>query len=535
MDNVFIEDCMKNVNFTNYEFRNLRKRNDIYVDKTRYIYSLLSCGDSILVNTAPRRFGKSLTISTFESLFSGQRELFRGLYIDYTNYDFSFHPVIKIDFAGLGTYTAADTELYIKDALTLCAKNNVVDLVDSSPDRMLRMLCFSLNEKYSAAPVILIDEYDRPINSCYDKNERVLIQRCLCGFFSSFKALVPFLRFVYITGVLHFTGLGVFSGLNNILDISMDRPYSGLLGYTEDEIITYFAEGIQEYAEKEGLTCSEVIDELRSWYDGYLLAPGGARVYNPVSIGAFMYYLEFRNFWVKTGSSELEVQYARKYHIALVDLGDMILDSDSLDAFNILDFLNGERMSDDKLLKLLFMSGYLTIDYEKDGLLYLRFPNREVRRSLFLDWGLAYSPDDMDIELYTPSRRIRNALSAADIDQAIRVVNEVLSILCYDHYKGDELTYCGFLMSIFGASLEDVPRGEEHTARGRMDIFLSAGNHIYIAEVKLDGKASSALEQIEARGYADKYRSTGKNVHLLGLNIDSTAHRISDYSIEDIN
>ena len=192
-------------------------------------------------------------------------------------------------------------------------------------------------------------------------------------------------------------------------------------------------------------------------------------------------------------------------------------------------------MSDDKLLKLLFMSGYLTIDYEKDGLLYLRFPNREVRRSLFLDWGLAYSTDDMNIELYTPSRRIRNALATADIDQTIRVVNEVLSILCYDHYKGDELTCCGFLMSIFGASLEDVPRGEEHTARGRMDIFLSAGNHIYIAEVKLDGKASSALEQIEARGYADKYRSTGKNVHLLGMNIDSTAHRISDYSIEDIN
>lgn len=342
----------------------------------------------------------------------------------------------------MGTYTAADTELYIKDALTLCAKNNAVDLENSLPDRMLKMLCFSLNEKYSAAPVILIDEYDRPINSCYDKNERVLIQRCLCGFYSSFKALVPSLRFVYITGVL----LGVFNGLNNILDISMDRHYSGLLGYTEDEIITYFAEGMQEYAEKEGLTCSEVIDELRSWYDGYLLAPGGAKVYNPVSIGAFMYYLEFRNFWVKTGSSELVVQYARKYHIALVDLGDMILDSDSLDAFNILDFLNGERLSDDKLLKLLFMSGYLTIDYEKDGLLYLRFPNREVRRSLFLDWGLAYSPDDMNIELYTPSRRIRNALSAADIDQAIRVVNKVLSILCYDHYKDDELTYCGFLM-----------------------------------------------------------------------------------------
>ena len=192
-------------------------------------------------------------------------------------------------------------------------------------------------------------------------------------------------------------------------------------------------------------------------------------------------------------------------------------------------------MSNDKLLKLLFMSGYLTIDYEKNDLLYLRFPNRGVRRSLFLDWGMAYSPDNMDVELYTPSRRIRNALADADIDRAIHVVNEVLSILCYDHYKDDELTYCGFLVSIFGASLEDVPRGEEHTAKGRMDIFLSEGNHIYITEVKLNGKTSSALEQFEARGYADKYRSTGKNVHLLGLNIDSIAHRISDYSIEDIN
>ena len=535
MDNIFIEDCMKNVSFTNCEFRKLRSRGDVYVDKTRYIYSLLSSSDSIIVNTAPRRFGKSLTISTLESLFSGHRELFRGLYIDNTDYDFSFHPVIKIDFSGLGTYTADTTETYIKDALALCAKNNGIALDDSTPDRMLRLLCMALIEKYSAEPVILIDEYDRPINSCYDKNERILIQRCLRGFYSSFKALVPYLRLVYITGVLHFSGLGVFSGLNNIFDISMDKHYSGFLGYTEEEILSSFSEGINEYSEKKGIPFEEVLDEMRNWYDGYLFAPDGISVYNPVSIGAFMYHLEFRNFWFKTGSSELVVQYARKYHISLVDLGDMVLDSDSLDAFNILDFMNGERMSKDRLIKLLFMSGYLTIDHEEDGLLYLRFPNREVRRSLFLDWGTAYSPDNMDVELYIPSRRIRTALAAADINQAIQVVNEVLSMLCYDHFREDELTYCGFLMSIFGASLEDIPRGEEHTAKGRMDIFLSAGDHIYIVEVKLNGKASNALDQIESRGYADKYLFTGKNVHLLGLNIDSTAHRISDYSIEDIN
>ena len=527
------EDRMDNANFTLYEFELIKKNKMVYVDKTDFIYRIVQNEGMVVVNTAPRRLGKSLTVSTLKSLFSGNRELFRGLWIDHSDFPFGKHPVIRIDFGSLSSFTAEDTEAHISFWIQYAAAEAKIELDDGKPGIMLQNLLLKLKERYSAKPVILIDEYDRPMNECENPAERLRIQKALREFYSSLKGLVPYVHLTYITGVLHFSGLGIFSGLNNLVDISMDDNFSGLLGYTEDEIRKYFALGIREYAKKMKITEDNVIEQLRDWYDGYLLTPNGVRVYNPVSIGAFMYYLEFRNYWLRTGSSKIIVNYAKKYHINLRDLGDMAIELDDTAVFSILEFLDGEKLPKEKLLSLLYMTGYLTIDHNEDETLYLRFPNREVMRTLFLDWGNAYSKQGEQIEFRAPSAKIAKALASGDVKKAVEYINGVLALLAYDHFSADELTYCGFLMSILGASLEDISRGEEHTARGRLDIFASSGNHAYVIEVKLNRSADEAISQIEENGNTEKFLQWAgtkkRTLHEVGFSINSNTHKIEDW------
>ena len=345
-------DAMDNANFTLYEFELIRKNGMVYIDKTDYIYHIARKEGMVIVNTAPRRLGKSLTVSTLKSLFSGNRELFKGLWIDSSDFPFEKHPVIRIDFGALSSFTAEGTEEHLALWIGFAAELEGISLERRNPGTMLNDLVTKLISLHRACPVILIDEYDRPLNECDDPEERIRIQRLLREFYSTFKGLAPYVYLTYITGVLHFSGLGIFSGLNNLIDISMDDNYSGLFGYTEKEIRENFSEGIREYAEKKGISGDEVMEGLRDWYDGYLLTPHGTRVYNPVSIGAFMYYLEFRNYWLRTGSSRLIVSYAKKYRINLCDLGDMSIELDDTSVFDILEFLDGGKLPAERLLSL---------------------------------------------------------------------------------------------------------------------------------------------------------------------------------------
>ena len=528
------EKDMDRANFSSFDFERIRKRGTVYVDKTMYIKRLLDLDSNVVVCTAPRRMGKSLFAFTLESLFLGKRELFKGLYIDGTGYDYEFHPVIHIDFAILGTFTSAGIDSFLSRELRRTARLCGLDMELAEPKDMLADLVDELWLKYDSAPVILIDEYDRPLNSC-DETERLPeIQQALRRFYSVFKGLSPRLHLVYITGILKFSGLGIFSGLNNLVDISMDDRFAGMFGYTEEEVREYFHEGIEEYAQKEGMSEEGVYEALREMYDGYLLSPRGVRVYNPVSIGMFMYYLELENYWIRTGNMTIVINYARRHRITLDKLGSMTITKLDLELFSIFDFLSGEEMAVSRLLALLLMTGYLTIDSVDKDTIRLRIPNHEVMETLFASWGDAYLPERFaDYYTISYSLQIRRALSEGNIEEAVDNINHVLSIVSYDHLRCDELMYGGLIMAILGASLDEVPRSEEHTARGRMDMFARAGRNIYIIETKLDGSADAALRQIEEMGYADKYRAKarrkGLSIHLLGLSLDSKEHRITEW------
>ena len=525
---------MDRANFSSFDFERIRKRGTVYVDKTMYIRRLLELDSNVIVSTAPRRMGKSLFTFTLESLFLGKRELFKGLYIDSTGYDYEFHPVIHIDFAILGTFTAEGIDAFISRELRRTARLSGIEMELVEPRAMIVDLVDELSFKYGSAPVILIDEYDRPLNSC-DETERLAeIQQALRRFYSTFKGLSARLHLVYITGILKFSGLGIFCGLNNLVDISMDDRFSGMFGYTEDELRGNFGEGIAEYAEKEGLSEEGAYEALREMYDGYLLSPNGVRVYNPVSIGMFMYYLELENYWIRTGNMTIVINYARRHRITLDKLSPMTITRQDLELFSIFDFLSGEEMPVSRLLALLLMTGYLTIDSADKDAIRLRIPNHEVMETLFASWGDTYLPERFaDSYTMSYSLQIRRALSEGDVEGAVESINHVLSVVSYDHLCCDELLYGGLIITMLGASLDEVPRSEEHTSRGRMDLFARAGRNIYIIETKLDGSADAALRQIEERGYADKYRDKarrkGLSVHLLGLSLDSKEHRITGW------
>ena len=282
-----------------------------------------------------------------------------------------------------------------------------------------------------------------------------------------------------------------------------------------------------------------VYEALREMYDGYLLSPRGVRVYNPVSIGMFMYYLELENYWIRTGNMTIVINYARRHRITLDKLGSMTITKLDLELFSIFDFLSGEEMAVSRLLALLLMTGYLTIDSVDKDTIRLRIPNHEVMETLFASWGDAYLPERFaDYYTISYSLQIRRALSEGNIEEAVDNINHVLSIVSYDHLRCDELMYGGLIMAILGASLDEVPRSEEHTSRGRMDMFARAGRNIYIIETKLDGGADAALRQIEEMGYADKYRDKarrkGLSIHLLGLSLDSKEHRIGKWKEKEV-
>ena len=528
------EKDMDRANFSSFDFERIRKRGTVYVDKTMYIKRLLDLDSNVVVCTAPRRMGKSLFAFTLESLFLGKRELFKGLYIDGTGYDYEFHPVIHIDFAILGTFTSAGIDSFLSRELRRTARLCGLDMELAEPKDMIADLVDELWLKYDSAPVILIDEYDRPLNSC-DETERLPeIQQALRRFYSVFKGLSPRLHLVYITGILKFSGLGIFSGLNNLVDISMDDRFAGMFGYSEEEVREYFHEGIEEYAEKEGMSEEGVYEALREMYDGYLLSPRGVRVYNPVSIGMFMYYLELENYWIRTGLSTIVVNYARKHQLSLDAIGDMSINLDSLATFSIIDFLSGGTLSDDKLLALLLMTGYLTFTGERneEGRLCLRVPNKEVLRTLAYEWESVYVPPQVNLS-DTIAYKIAKAMKAGDTATIIECLNHGLTFVTYDGFRLDERFFDSLFLSMLGISLESIPRGEEHTTRGRIDLFARSGSHAYIFETKIDRSAESAIRQIEEKGYSDKFihwsRSNGITMHIVGLDISKDKRQIVEW------
>ena len=355
-------------------FGKMIRQEYIYVDKTQYIYNMLSSGSQYYFLSRPRRFGKSLLISTLKELFRGNRELFEGLWI-YDKVDWASYPVIHIDFSNLNYETPDQLKNSLSRMLDRCAEEYDVS-IDEDSDYKLKFA--ELIRKLSTINpvVILVDEYDKPIIDMVDRKHVALINRdILRNFYSTIKGSDEYLRFAFLTGVSKFSRVSVFSGLNNLRDITLSKDFSTLLGYSQEELHIHFQEQIQAASDQLNTPPAELMKTIAGWYNGYSW-DGKNYVYNPFSMLNFFQEFRFDNYWFSSGTPSMLVKLIAENNISIPTLEDMVANSTVLDSFDI------ENM---EVASLLFQTGYLTIKNTSgppdNRLFHLSFPNREVKES----------------------------------------------------------------------------------------------------------------------------------------------------------
>jgi hypothetical protein len=488
----------------------------VYVDKTREILELVSNGVYFFLSR-PRRFGKSVMLSTLHELFSGNLDLFRGLYIE-DRWDWEKkHPVIRISF-GSGDF--ASEEKFDRMIHRILERNQrrlgiACRAGIEDPGSCLEELIETAWRNYGQKAVILIDEYDKPILDHITDRDRARFNRDkLKGFYSIIKDLDEFIRFVMITGVSKFSKMNLFSGLNNLEDITIDSKFATLCGYTHEEVKQYFSEHLQ------GVD----LEKLKEWYNGYNYF--GQPVYNPFDILLFFAKdKEYRPYWWSTGNPSFLIDILKEQPRYLPDLENCMVDDLILDTFDV-DHID--------IAALLWQTGYLTFA-EKweaiDGTVYrLKVPNREIQISLnnlFFNYLTSLSS-----EVRRLKQDIHRILTAGDLDALRRHLQSIFSSIPYHNYKDGVIQrYEGYYASVvyaYMASLGFQIIAEDTTNKGRVDLTLILPDRIYVMEFKVD-QEGKALEQIRQKGYHEKYLNQGKPIYLVGMGFDSEEKNITEF------
>ena len=527
---------MKKIDTSNPTFEKLITCNNIYVDKTRYLYDLLTDGGTYYFCSRPRRFGKTLTVNTLEQIFKGRKELFKGLYIDSTDYDWKEYPVIHIDFGKCAALTKEEFSIWLSEKLDDIASLYDIVLPMSAYYVKFDRLITELSKK--APVVILIDEYDKMLSSNIYNGEVCGLRDVLRGFFEVIKASFINLRFVFITGVTKYSKVSIFSSMNNLRDISFEDEYAYLFGYTDEELIKYFNEYIEEGIEKSGLQRNEYLNKLKFKYDGYRFTSESKTLYNPVSIGNFFVSggKQFNNYWIETGNTKLLADIAKKVKYNIDNSLDEPMSRDDISYFDIVDIASSS-VSLMQYKSLLFQSGYLTIKKAEDdgNTLFLDYPNNEVKSAFASTMLNVYA--NIDTRLNLNSVRLRNAFEDRNIEKAMVIIKSYFANVSYlltDKSKESDyhLMFHSMLVAIDG----DV-NVELLTNKGRIDAVLKTKNTIYVIEFKRDKSAKEAIEQIKDKGYMEKYlawKADNPNfeIYLLGINFSSKERNIDDWKLE---
>lgn len=496
----------------------------LYVDKTRFVAELAK--QKYFFLSRPRRFGKTLLLDTIEQAFSGNKELFTGLYLE-NNWDFNqSHPILKLSFSGGDFSINGALDIGIQELLGFYAEKYDVDLKNKSHGGQLGELINKLHKKTKKQVVVLIDEYDKPILDAIDDAKLAIKNRnILKGFYGQLKDLDADLQFVFITGVTKFAKAGIFSNLNNLEDITFQKKYANICGYTQNDIETQF------------LTYLDGVDlnKLKNWYNGYnFLGNETQKVYNPFDILLFISNDNiYKNYWFETGTPSFLIKLLQKNCYYLPRLENLHLTDGALGSFDV------ENLSVEILL---LQSGYLTItqailDNTMDIMLYtLDYPNFEVKQSL-TDRILAdmFGGNNYAVAYHL---QMRDALNNNDMNGAVAILKSFLSSIPHDWYRNTRLAsyegyYCSVVYTFFNAmGLHVIP--EDNTNLGQIDLTLKLADKIVILEFKLlkNGDAASALKQIKDKKYADKYISSGKPIYLMGISFDNKKRNIHDSKVE---
>ena len=493
-----------------------------YVDKTDHARRLVEGGQYYFLSR-PRRFGKTLLVDTLQELFEGSEELFRGLAV-HGKWDWSArHPVVRLDFSGVGHFETPDGVRGTVER-QLAATERRVGLEPGPAGAAVRFheLIEALHERTGQEVVILVDEYDKPILDALGDRDLARTNRdFLRSLYGVIKACDERLRFVFLTGVSRFSQAGIFSGLNNLRDITLDPRFAAICGYTDAELDAVFA------PELEGLDR----DEVQRWYNGYNWR-GSDKVYNPFDILLLFETREFEAHWFRTGTPTFLADLLSRRRVATPALEGMFADDDLLSAIDV------DRIPVEALL---FQTGYLTIvgeERDEEALHYrLDYPNREVKRSLNALLLTAMAPD---VAVAAESRELRRLMRTNDFAGVERLFRAFLASIPNEWYantgmSGYEAHYASVFYSHFVAAGMDV-RAEESTARGRSDLAVLYDGSVYLFEFKVaDGKRDGrALAQIRERGYADKYRRPGVPIHLIGIEFGREERNIVGFEFETV-
>jgi hypothetical protein len=503
-------------------FRDIIEGGFLYVDKTQYVYELVRYPKGVYFLSRPRRFGKSLLISTLHALFAGHKDLFAGLWLYDSDYRWEEHPVIRIDFSQMRVTTAEELKHALAEYLDRIARQYQLSLSGSTYYFRFSDLIQQLATRNQV--VVLIDEYDKPlIDNLRDVAEARRIRDVLKGFYAILKGTDEHLRFVFLTGISKFSKVGVFSDLNNLKDITMDNRFATMLGMTQGEIGAYLGDYVAAFAENRVGTEAELLEEVQRWYDGFCFTKTCAAVYNPFSLLLLFDMQDFRNYWFETGTPTFLVDLIKEKHYDIELMEELMVDELAFSSYEV------DNLS---VIPLLFQTGYLTIKrYDPDTRLYeLYYPNYEVENAFSryllnafgaLENGLAGG--------YL--QRLAVALRRKDWAQFFAVLRFFFADIPYNLHIKREKYYQSMFYLIFKLMGLQID-AEVKTNRGRIDAVIETEEAVFIFEFKLDGSAEDALAQIKARGYEEKYGLRG-TVYLVGADFSTQERGVVDWLVEE--
>ncbi|WP_195630671.1 ATP-binding protein [Bacteroides finegoldii] len=504
-------------------FSKIREGNYLYIDKTEYVYRMTHFASNYMFLSRPRRFGKSLLTSTLHSYFSGCKELFKGLAIEKLETEWTEYPVLHFDMST--AKHAGKDELISELERKLAAYERIYSRneEDIYINQRLQGLIERAYKQTGKQVVVLIDEYDAPLLDVVHERENLdVLRNIMRNFYSPLKACDPYLRYVFLTGITKFSQLSIFSELNNIKNISMDKTYAAICGISEEEIRTQMKEDVNWFADGLRITPEEVLAKLKENYDGYHFTYPSPDIYNPFSLMNAFTDREFKSYWFGSGTPTYLIKMLKKFDVAPSEIGEIHADVTSFDAPT-------ETMTN--ITPLLYQSGYITIkDYDEELEIYtLDIPNREVRVGLMKSLLPNYTGSSAQEAITTMayfSRDIRNG----DMDTALRRLQTFLSTVPYcdnTKYEGHYQQMLYVIFSLLGYYV-DV---EVRTPRGRVDMVLRTNTTLYVMELKLDKDASSAMEQINLKDYPERFALCGLPVVKVAVSFDCDRGTISDWKI----
>ncbi len=503
-------------------FESLRKDGYAYVDKTRQMYQMVDSGRYYFLSR-PRRFGKSLLVSTLKAYFEGKREVFEGLEIAQLEHDWVKRPVLMLDL---------NTEKY--DAPEVLEKRLDSQLCDWEALYPTGKESYSLGIRFEAVirkaaeqtghrVAILVDEYDKPMLQAIGKPDlQQAYRNTLKGFYGALKSMDPYIKFAFLTGVTKFGKVSVFSDLNNLMDISMDAEYYDICGITQQELLTYFAPEVDALAEANGMTKEECVEKLRKEYDGYHFHPNVQGMYNPFSVLNTLERKEFGSYWVETGTPTYLVTLLQMHEYNLKEMAQSEV---------IADVLNSVDIASTNPIPVIYQSGYLTIkDYDPDFKTYtLGFPNAEVEEG-FIKYLLPHYTAVDEVGTGFCIKQFVKDVREGRTEQFVERLQSLFADTPYELVKNLENHYQNVVWLLFKL-LGFYVQAEYHTSRGRIDLVVKTQDYCYVMEFKLDGTAEEALAQISSKDYVLPFQMEQQQIIRIGMNFDPKTRNIERYVV----